>query len=59
MGAAPKNSVTQKSSSKLIKELGAPALAVTANQRRFLSAAMTTSVDEPSLLAGNPNKSKA
>ncbi|WP_159442631.1 hypothetical protein [Pseudomonas sp. ATCC PTA-122608] len=57
MGAAPKNSVTQKSSSKLIKEPGAPAL--TANQRRFLSAAMTTSVDEPSLLAGNPDKSKA
>ncbi|MDY0833204.1 hypothetical protein [Pseudomonas sp. SED1] len=57
MRAAPKNSVTQKSSSKLIKEPGAPAL--TANQRRFLSAAMTTSVDEPSLLAGNPDKSKA
>ncbi|WP_226475027.1 hypothetical protein [Pseudomonas sp. MWU16-30323] len=59
MGAVPENSVSQKSSSKPIKEPGAPALALTANQRRFLSAAMTTSVDEPSLLAGNPDKSKA
>ncbi|MBK5412325.1 hypothetical protein JFU58_27835 [Pseudomonas sp. TH34] len=59
MGAVPKNSVSQKSSSKPIKESVVPALALTANQRRFLSAAMTTSVDEPSLLAGNPNKSKA
>jgi len=57
MGAISKHSVTQKASSKVIKERGAPAL--TANQRRFLSAAMTPDVDEPSILAGSPDKSKA
>ena len=57
MGAVPKNSVTRKASSKVVKEFRTPAL--TANQRRFLSAAMTISVEEPSLLAGSPDKSKA
>jgi len=57
MGVISKHPVTQKASSKVIKELGT--LALTANQHRFLSAAMTPNVDEPSLLAGSPDKSKA
>ncbi|MFA7945068.1 hypothetical protein [Pseudomonas brenneri] len=54
MGELIKKPVARKASSKAGQEPKGTAL--TANQRRFLNAAMASNVEEPSLLAGRPDK---
>lgn len=54
MGEIIKKPVARKASSKARQEL--KSIVLTANQRRFLNAAMAGNVEEPSLLAGHPEK---
>ncbi|CAM3047009.1 hypothetical protein SAMN04490207_2075 [Pseudomonas gessardii] len=54
MGELIKKPVARKASSKAGQEPKSTVL--TANQRRFLNAAMAGNIDEPSLLAGRPEK---
>jgi len=57
MGTLFEKNGARKSSSKAVRE--PKTVSLTANQRRFLNAAMTSDVEEPSLLAGSPDKPKA
>lgn len=56
MGALFEKPGARKASSKAVRDPKTAPLS--ANQRRFLNAAMTSDVEEPCLLAGCPDKPK-